>query len=338
MPKISVIMSVYKEPVEWMKQAIDSILEQTFKDFEFIIVNDNPSREENSHILNKYILKDNRIKLIINDTNIGLTKSLNKAIVEAKGDYIARMDADDISINNRFEIQSDFLDENPDIVVCGSNAETLDENGKIGGKIITYQNDEEIKAMMLFQSPIIHPVAMFRRIIAGNTIRYDEHYTCAQDYALWASLLSFKMANIPQILIQYRLSNNNITTLKRDAQLRYSKEIQNTVFNNLKLQLPSSSNDVLFNLIYKASICSENASAIIQVSKEFITFSESIFSYKIICLIKEHLTECAIRYCVFNKLINNSLSFYVNYCNSIGLPVWRKVALFIKLLLSKYKQ
>ena len=335
MPKISVIMSVYKEPVEWMIQAIDSILEQTFKDFEFIIVNDNPSREENSQILNKYALKDDRIKLIINDTNIGLTKSLNKAIVEAKGDYIARMDADDISINNRFNVQSKFLDANPDIVVCGSNAVTMDDYGKIGGKIITCQNDEEIKAMMLFQSPIIHPASMFRRIISGKTIMYDEHYTCAQDYALWASLLSFKMANIPKVLIRYRLSNNNITTLKRDAQLRYSKEIQEIVLNKLNLQLPKHSKDVIFNLIYNSQTCTDNKTDIIRICNEFITLTKDVFSHKIINSIQEHLTECAIRYCVFNKKNINQLNFYVNFCRSIGYPVWKKIILFFKLLLSQ---
>ena len=94
--KLSVVMSIYKEPVEWMRQSIDSILNQTFTDFEFVIVNDNPIRSENRDILDEYSKKDFRIIVLSNDENIGLTKSLNKGLRISKGKYIARMDADDI--------------------------------------------------------------------------------------------------------------------------------------------------------------------------------------------------------------------------------------------------
>ena len=109
MPKLSVVMSVYNEPTEWITQSIDSILNQTFRDFEFIIINDNPEREENESLLNSYSQKDKRIVVIKNEQNLGLTKSLNIGINEAKGDYIVRMDADDYSFPERFEKQVQFM-------------------------------------------------------------------------------------------------------------------------------------------------------------------------------------------------------------------------------------
>ena len=109
MPKISVLMSVYNEPVDWMRQAIESILNQTYKDFEFIIVNDNPEREENQLVLNEYRDKDSRISVLCNDQNIGLTKSLNKGLENANCEFVARMDADDIAFPDRLKLQLQYL-------------------------------------------------------------------------------------------------------------------------------------------------------------------------------------------------------------------------------------
>ena len=120
-PKVSVVMSVYKEPVEWLHESIDSILNQTFSGFEYIIICDNPEYEEGILLLKGYAKKDNRIRLIFNKENIGLTKSLNIGISIAQGDYIARMDADDISEAKRFEKQLDFFESNPDFDFCSTS-------------------------------------------------------------------------------------------------------------------------------------------------------------------------------------------------------------------------
>ena len=121
MPKITVLMSIYKEPIDWMILSIDSIIEQTYKDFEFIIINDNPERLDNTKLLEKYLKKDSRIKIVNNSENIGLTKSLNKGLAVSTGEYIARMDADDISLPTRFEKQIAFLESNPNVIVLGTN-------------------------------------------------------------------------------------------------------------------------------------------------------------------------------------------------------------------------
>ena len=115
MPKISVIMSVYSERVDWIRKSIDSILNQTYSDFEFIIVNDKPDKEENAQLLEEYAARDSRIKVLTNEENIGLTKSLNKAFALAEGEFIARMDADDMALPERFKIQLEFMNAHPEI-------------------------------------------------------------------------------------------------------------------------------------------------------------------------------------------------------------------------------
>ena len=167
-PAISVIMSVYSEPIEWIKQAIDSILNQTFTGFEFIIVNDNPSRTENRNLLSAYA--DERIHLISNSENVGLTKSLNFALALAKGKYIARMDADDISLPSRFLKQFEYLEAHPEIGVCGCNVETFGSKRLVWTYPATHQ-----ECLLFFRSPFAHPAVMIRHsILKDNHILYDE--------------------------------------------------------------------------------------------------------------------------------------------------------------------
>lgn len=126
-PKISVIMSVYNG-MPYLKEAVQSILKQTFKDFEFIVVNDASTDDSWQYLKG---LNDKRIKLIINEKNLGLATSLNDGIKIAKGNFIARMDADDVSKPDRLEVQYKFLTKNPEIDLCGSWADIIDEKGKI---------------------------------------------------------------------------------------------------------------------------------------------------------------------------------------------------------------
>ena len=129
--KVSVVMSVFSEPRNWLKKAINSILDQTFSDFEFIIINDNPIRKENYLFLKEIQQKDSRIIIIENKENIGLTKSLNKGLSVARGTYIARMDADDISFPTRLEKQYLFMEANSGVIACGAWARTIGKEKNI---------------------------------------------------------------------------------------------------------------------------------------------------------------------------------------------------------------
>ncbi len=237
-PKVSVIMSVYMEPLEWLHKSIDSILNQTFKDFEFIIICDNPEYKEGIELLNEYCKKDDRIIVIYNEQNIGLTKSLNKGLEIARGRYIARMDADDISLPKRFQRQIKYMEQNPNVAACGTYAKTIDEKGKMLSQWVRETDPLIIRSQMLFKSPIIHPSAFFRRIVNGAPIVYDEEYVCAQDYALWASLCGkYDLFNVNEILLLYRLSGSQISSKKKDLQQYYSRKIIGLVASNLNIVL-----------------------------------------------------------------------------------------------------
>ncbi|MGY0159566.1 glycosyltransferase [Edwardsiella tarda] len=218
--QLSVVMSIYSEPLNMIKKSINSILAQSFIDFEFIIVNDNPYRDENMELLSEYSAKDSRIKIITNSENIGLTKSLNNAISMSSGNYIARMDADDIAIDKRFEIQVKFLDEHPDIDVCGSNVYVIDENDCILKKYIYPTTSAKIKTKLFFRDCICHPSVVFRRSFFYEVDGYSEYFLKAQDYDLWIKgvILEKGFFNIKEPLLYYRMHALNISTKNINEQ------------------------------------------------------------------------------------------------------------------------
>ena len=213
---ISVIMSVYKEPTEWLCQSIDSILNQTFPDFEFIIICDNPEYNDGIKKLKDYAVKDCRINLIFNEENIGLTKSLNKGLKVSKGKYVARMDADDISLPTRLEKQYEYMENHPDVIVLGTMLKRFGhETCKTWWEPNEAANysDDDLKAQMLFGNCIAHPTAMIRKdVLSLNHITYDESYRHSQDYRLWEQLMPFgKFAKLKDVLLNYRVSEQQIT-------------------------------------------------------------------------------------------------------------------------------
>lgn len=213
MCKVSVVMSTYNENIEELTQSIESILNQTFKEFEFIIILDNPQNQEHIKILNEYVNKDIRIKFFINEENIGLAKTLNKGIEIAKCKYIARMDADDISLPERLEKQYNILENNKDIDIVSTNKINIDENGaelEKSGSLPT--EDKEIKRILEKMSIIVHPSVMFRKDRIEQLGKYRE-FPASQDYDLWlrACNENYKFYIIDEYLIKYRIRSNNIS-------------------------------------------------------------------------------------------------------------------------------
>lgn len=229
MPKISVLMSVYNEPVDWMRQAIESILNQTYKDFEFIIVNDNPEREENQLILNEYRDKDSRISVLCNDQNIGLTKSLNKGLENANCEFVARMDADDIAFPDRLKLQLQYLLNNPDIAVLGTNAIAFKGAWfNFERELLMPQSYDSICICALFFNPLVHPTVMFNMKMFKKRL-YNEQCKRAQDFDLWVRLIKsdIKICNMPIASLKYRIVNKGSD---------YFVE-QNSVAENARLQM-----------------------------------------------------------------------------------------------------
>jgi len=222
MKNISVLMSVYNEPLDWLKGSIESILNQTFTEFEFIIVNDNPAGEELRDILKKYKNQDERITIIENPENLGLTKSLNIGIKEAKTKYIARMDADDISLPERLKLQYQFLENNSDVFLVGTSVQIFDQNWQTKGRVIKTQDHNQIVSSLLGgKLAFYHPTIMFR----NENMFYRENFQTTQDYDLYLNVLSKgrKFANLKDVLYYYRVSNKSISMNKRRKQIIYKK-------------------------------------------------------------------------------------------------------------------
>lgn len=220
MAKISVIMSTYNESIEQIIKSIESILQQTIQEFEFIIVDDNPKNIEILHLLKEYEKKDNRIKIIINDKNLGLAKSLNKGIEACKSKYIARMDADDISINNRLEIEYKFLETNSQIDAVSGNSIIIDENDNIISKNeLKYYDNDIIKKILPYQNIIVHPAVMIKTDIIKKLNGY-RNFPAAQDYDLWLRMVTnnYKIVILDHYLLKYRSSNTNISHSKAFKQ------------------------------------------------------------------------------------------------------------------------
>jgi glycosyltransferase involved in cell wall biosynthesis len=223
-------MSVYNSE-KYLEEAIESILAQTYTNFEFIIINDG-STDGSLNIIQEYMKNDKRIVLITRE-NKGLPYSLNEGIEKAKGKYIARMDADDISLPTRFEEQVKFMEENQDIGVCGTWAEVFGDNRK--NELLRHPTiHEELKVRLLFSVCFAHPTVMIRKIILDKyNLKYNIEYVNAQDYELWSRVSAVtKLANISKILLRYRVVNDSITVIANNEKKELRYKLLSGVFNS----------------------------------------------------------------------------------------------------------
>jgi glycosyltransferase involved in cell wall biosynthesis len=179
---------------------------------------------------------DSRIKLIQNTENLGLTKNLNRAIDIAKGEFIARMDADDICMPTRFEKQLAAFNSNTQLGICGTWFENFGDLSGITRYAISH---DEIAFGLLYQSQFCHPTVMFRKsVLDNNELRYDETFKTAQDYELWSRII-FKThaCNLPEVLLKYRFHSQSISSTNKEQQLTNKKKIIINQFNNYEINL-----------------------------------------------------------------------------------------------------
>lgn len=211
-------MSVYNGD-RYLTEAVESILAQTFTDFEFIIINDG-STDKSLAILEGYAKQDKRIRLI-NQQNIGLAKSLNKAISLAKGELIARMDADDIALPERFERQVEYLDRNPDCLALGCDVLQIDMDGAPICKMGLPLSHEKIEAELLqgHGGAVRHPAVMMRRDMVVKIGSYREKFQMTEDLDLFLRLAEMgRLANLPDTLLEYRLHLSSVNFAKHQKQ------------------------------------------------------------------------------------------------------------------------
>ncbi|SDG23253.1 hypothetical protein SAMN05216584_10345 [Selenomonas sp. WCT3] len=228
---ISVIMPCFREDETVLRKAIESILNQTYSDFELIIILDDPKNELLYRTVSEYRENDKRIRFYINKKNYGITKTLNRALSFAVGDYIARMDADDISKVTRLEKQLNFIEKhNLDLIGC--DYEVIDNDGNflyVNHNPIT---DKKIKSVLQYRNCIAHPTYFARRHVFKILKGYVEIEAC-EDYhfLLRAVMHNFRLGNLPDVGLSYRLSQNGISRKKEVKQEVIADYLRNNLDN-----------------------------------------------------------------------------------------------------------
>lgn len=234
-PKVSVVMSVHNGE-RFLAEAVESVLHQGFQDFEFIIYDD-ASTDGTPALLAGFAARDPRIRLFRNPANLGLTRTLNLALANSTGAYIARQDADDVSLPVRLDVQSRLLDEQPDVLLVSGRIETIDTEGNVTAKLRPSRPAASglIPWMLLFYNYLQgHSVAMFRREAALAAGGYDENYRYSQDYDLWLRLSRLgEVVVIEQMLLRLRLHDQSISRASRRAQRRMGLECSQRAIQSL---------------------------------------------------------------------------------------------------------
>jgi glycosyltransferase involved in cell wall biosynthesis len=259
-PEVTVLMPVYNGE-KYLKEAIDSILNQTYKSFDFLIINDG-SIDKSQAIIKSY--NDSRIRLINNETNLGLIASLNKGLHLANSEYIARMDQDDISYPERLEKQVSFMEKHPEVGTCGTWAERF---GDTKSKILIRPTDPlEIKVHLAFFTTIIHPTVMMRTdFLHRYNLQYQPDYIHAEDWELWLTASDFfKIAVLPEVLLKYRWHSENTSRIHEEMQFESVKRIRLRVLHQLGI-VPTEEQEKMHHMILSDEDYSE---------KEFIIKSE----------------------------------------------------------------
>jgi hypothetical protein len=260
MSLITVIMPVYNGE-EYVREAIDSILGQTFKDFELLVLDDGSS-DRSAAIVKLY--QDQRIRLIENPTNLGLVPTLNRGLDQARGTFIARMDSDDRSLPQRFARQLEFLRAHPDVGICGTWMEAI---GDRAGYIWRYPTEHErIRASLLFESVLAHPSVMMRReMLERHGLRYSMTYRDAEDYGMWFEAAQrFALANVPEVLLQYRKHAQQTVQAQQQVRLAAASRVRREQIERLGLR-PAPDEIALHEAISISRF---------QTTREFITRAE----------------------------------------------------------------
>lgn len=253
--KVTVLMSVFNGE-RFLKKAVGSVLSQTFFDFEFLILDD-CSTDNTWNILTNF--QDPRIRLIKNSETMGLTRALNKGLGLARGKYVARMDADDISLSKRLQRQEAFLDKNQNIAMVGCWVEVIDENGqkteRVNFPIVPYL----LRWRLLFTNTFVHSAIMFRKDAALGVGGYSEQMKYAQDYDLWSRLsIHWDLANIPAVLVEWRFWKGGISAAHARNQEEATIQIAKRNMGYVIGELPDQSHFECLRELYTNTVKSLN--------------------------------------------------------------------------------
>ena len=286
--KVSVLMPVYNSS-SFIKEAVESILNQTYTNFELLIYDDH-STDNTIELVEGY--KDSRITLFRKDKNTGYTNSLIMGITKSTGKYIARMDSDDISDLKRFEKQVNFLEANPEYGIVGSQLKTIatDEASQVWSYPAT---DEDIRLHTIIDSPFAHPSVMIRKdVLDKHELSYDASFEPSEDYKLWVDLLKVtKGANINEVLVYYRLHKNQTISTKKNIRIKNSNLIRQEIVKDF-FDCRLTDEELMVHYYYFNEISINSSGSIMEKymwrKKMLGWFDESDFHQKARLLVEEY--------------------------------------------------
>ena len=284
-------MPVYNS-VKYINEAIDSILNQTFENFEMILVDD-CSNDGTRKIIESY--NDNRIKILYNTENRGVAYTRNRALEHSRGEYIAIMDHDDIALPTRLEREVQFLDENPDYGVVGGRVQTIRQDGTVIKRTnVAYVNPDYIKAIFLFRNVFCNSEVMFRSELARkNNIRYEEKCYGMEDFKFWIKMSKItKMTNIDELFLKHRIHEKSITNVvSKDFEIERSlkfAEFQKYSWKESGLQIPTNIAETIHRYIgeniLEAEITEGNIVELYFAMRVFLSECHKLDNYKEIAL------------------------------------------------------
>ncbi|MEM6700077.1 MAG: glycosyltransferase, partial [Bacteroidota bacterium] len=218
MPLISVLTPAYNRE-KYIGEAIESVQAQAIEDWEMLIIDDG-STDKTIEIVKAYQSEDQRIILLQNPENLGISATRNHGLQHIKGKYIAMLDSDDVFLPNKFQKQIDFLEAHPEIGVLGAWAKLI---GFEGHQFAPEEKDTQLRARSLYRCPLVHSSSIIRAsVIEAGNIRYNENYPASNDYDFWVKALQYtQFHNLPEYLVLYRRHDQNISTTNRDDQKKY---------------------------------------------------------------------------------------------------------------------
>jgi len=311
-PRVTVLMSVYNGE-RYLRESIESILLQKFSDFEFLIINDG-STDSSVNIIQS--CNDPRIRLIHNDRNLGLAVSLNIGMELARGEFIARMDADDISRPERLSFQLKFMDANRQVGVCGSWVKFFPNANNCVWKLP--EKSEEIRCWQFHAVGVAHPTVMMRRsCFADNGLLYNPQFRFSQDYELWGrAIRHMEFANIQKVLLDYRTGPEQICVLHSAEQLAAVAPLRLQRVRELGIE-PTPEQLLLHEMIINGTMppeseCLDRAEQWLlrleSANREVGTYSTVLFSRRLleiwfsICLNFSDMSLCPLRRCLKSNL------------------------------------
>lgn len=244
-PLVSVAMPVYNAE-NYIRKAIDSILNQTYKDFELIVVND-ASTDKSAEIILTY--NDPRIRYVENTSNMGIAKTRNKCVQLARGKYIAVLDNDDIARHNRLELQVKFLESNKDFGVCGSYYEVINEVGTVVTKMKVPVTDREVRTYLLFDNCFCNSTIMIESELLKER-KYDEEFDMIEDYYFLYEISKFKkLCNLPAYTTQYRVHGQNTSIQKLEGIRKLRTKMDRKILQDYQIPFSEEEFEVHTNFV-----------------------------------------------------------------------------------------